>query len=259
MSHPPKTILVDHCCLTHGRTTHTVAVEQPLNWGHIQTSIRVVKIRGRSRNPEEAWLRGEIRSLATVCDATRKGELMAYTSMELTAERMRSRMHGQGLHGDLWSGIHFGHVDSPLDRSTWMGGLAMQEMTSDEHKAAFYDRLLLMASSGVPKEFIDCLGRSEFVTRQLKNLDHLGDFVKLCNAVGKSRYSDAFHLWTALCSNLDFFLTTDRDFLEELRKDPIITDLAYRAVTPSELIACLDLTPAELPVSENELVPFGMN
>jgi hypothetical protein len=57
---------------------------------------------------------------------------------------------------------------------------------------------------------------------------------------------------------LDFFLTTDDKFLRLLREDPSITDLAYRAVTPSELVGILDFTPAELPVGENELVPFSM-
>jgi hypothetical protein len=253
-----KTVLVDHCCLTHGRTTQAVTVEETVNWGHIRTSIRVAKIRGLSRQPQETWLREEIRNLATVCEATRRGALTVYTSMELTAERMRSRMNGQGLEGDLWYGIRFEHVASPLDRSTWMGDLTLQLMTSDDHRAAFYDRLLLIARKGVAKEVIDYLGTSEFMARQLENLDRLGEFVRICKAVGKPRYGDAFHLWTALCSSLDFFLTTDDKFLRLLREDPSITDLAYRAVTPSELVGILDFTPAELPVGENELVPFSM-
>ena len=255
---PPKSILVDHCCLNHGRTTQMVNVEQRLDWGHTQSTVKVAMIRGRRRQPQETWLREEIRSLASVCDAIRKGVLVAYTSMELSAERMRSTMRGQGIQGDLWDSIRLEHVDSPLDRSTWMGGLTLEKMTGKDHKAAFYDRLLAMGRDGVPREFIDHLGTSEFVVRQLKNLGRLGDFVKICKAVGRPRYGDAFHLWTALCCNLDFFLTTDKMFLEQLRRDAEITDLAKRAITPSELVAILGLPPTELPVKENEVVPFLM-
>lgn len=255
---PAKTILVDHCCLNHGRTTQMVNVEHQLNWGNIQTTVKVAMIRGKHRQPQETWLREEIRSLASVCAAARKGVLTAYTSMELSAERMRARMHGQGIQGDLWDSIRLEHVDSPLDRSTWMGGLTLDKMTSKDHKAAFYDRLLEMARDGVPKEFIDYLGTSEFVLRQLGNLSRLDEFVKICKAVGRSRYGDAFHLWTAICSNLDFFLTTDKVFLGHLRRDAEITNLTKRAVTPSELVAILQLSPAELPVGESAVVPFLM-
>jgi hypothetical protein len=200
-----------------------VTVEHPLKWGHIQTKVRVAKIRGRHREPQATWLREEIRSLASVCGAIRKGALTAYTSIELSTERMRSSMNGQGLHGDLWVGIHLGHVESPLDRSTWMGGLTVQMMTSDDNKAA------------------------------------LAEFAKICKAVGRSRYGDAFHYWTAICNNKDYFLTTDRVFLQELRKHSEIADLVYRAVTPSELVGILNLLPVELPVREGEVVPFEMH
>ena len=108
-------------------------------------------------------------------------------------------------------------------------------------------------SNGVPQAFLDILGLDNF---QLGNLKRLGEFKTLCDAVGPKRWCDAFHLWTALCNGLDYFLTTDEKFLRVLRNTCTNVDLLLPAVCPSELVDALHLPPVPLPIQEGEVIPF---
>jgi len=176
--------------------------------------------------------------------------------MELGAERLKARMGGSGIRGDLWSGVRFEDAPVPLDRSIWMGSLSLEQMASKAHREEFYDRLLRFAHDGVPQQFLDCLPSTEFIELQKRNLRRLSEFATLCEVVGEQRRGDAFHYWTAICNDLDYFLTTDNRFLCALRTHPD-KNLIYRAVTPSELAEVIGLPPTALPIEENELAPFA--
>jgi len=254
-SRNPK-VLVDHCAIMNGKTTRLVAVTETVNWGPTTAPIRVTRIQGKRLGRGEDWLRNERRSLAALGAAAREGLITAHTSMELGAERLKAPMGGRGIRGDLWSGVRFEHSPVPLDRSTWMGSLSLEQMASKAHREEFYDRLLQFARDGVPQRFLDCLPSTEFIELQKRNLGRLSEFATLCEVVGEQRRGDAFHYWTALCSDLDYFLTTDNRFLRVLRTHPD-KNLIYRAVTPSELVEVIDLPPAALPIEENEVAPFA--
>jgi hypothetical protein len=249
-------VLVDHCALMNGSTSRVVAVTETVNWGPIAAPIKVMRIQGKRLQKGADWLRNERRSLAAVGAAARTGLIAAYTSMELTAERLKARMGGRGIRGDLWSDVPFEHVPVPLDRSTLMGSLSLGQMSSRDHQQEFYAQLLEFARDGVPQWLWESLPSTEFIELQKRNVGRLGEYATLCDVVGKPRWGDAFHYWTALCSDLDYFLTTDKNFLGALRKHAD-QELIYRAVTPSELVEVLELPAVALPIQEDEIAPFA--
>jgi len=254
-SHPAK-VLVDHCAIENGRTTRLVGVTETVTWGTKRVQVKVARIQGKRLQKNEEWLRNERRSLATVAAAARNGLITVHTSLELVAERLRARSTGRGIRGDLWIAVRFEHAPAPLDRSTWMGSLSLQQMASKEHREEFYSQMLALAHHGVPQQLLDALPTTEFVERQKANLSRLREYASLCDVVGSKRRGDAFHYWTAICNNLDYFLTTDKRFVEGLRKHSN-KDLIGRAVTPSELVRVLHLPPTTLPIAEGEITPFA--
>src|SRR5207244_6416574 len=72
---------------------------------------------------------------STVAAAARNGLITVHTSLELVAERLRARSTGRGIRGDLWIAVRFEHAPAPLDRSTWMGSLSLQQMASKDRKS----------------------------------------------------------------------------------------------------------------------------
>lgn len=135
-----------------------------------------------------------------------------------------------------------------------MGSLTFKDIASRENQNEFFRCLLDVGAGSVSPGFVEAIPRTEF---ERWNLARLHEFVELCRAVGPTRLGDAFHLWTALCNGLDYFLTTDRKFLDALRRNATDPELLVRAVSATELCAALDLPDAPLPIAENEVVPFG--
>lgn len=255
MAQKPPKVLVDYCAMQHGLLIGRAVEEvSTAMWGGVKpVTLGVVRLQGRKLPPGAHWLRAEIKCLASVTAAMESGQLAAYTYSELIAERMMGRDGWSGLRGDLWRNVSFLHVPPPLERSTWMGGLNLDQYSSREHQAEFCERLLQFEKNGVPKQFLEALDLDEF---QLRNLRRLSELRDLCGVVGRSMWCDAFHLWTALCSDLDYFLTTDEKFLRVVREGCANPALQTPAVSPSELVNIFDLHEVPLPIKEGEIVPF---
>jgi hypothetical protein len=171
--------------------------------------------------------------------------------MELDAERWRGRLKPFGSRVDLWDGVHPGRVPPPLDRSRWMGSLTLGELASRDHQNAFVARLLSLAASPAGDDVLDALQIPE---HERRNLLRLPELVALCNAVGEPRHIDAFHFWTALCNDLEYFLTSDKRFLQSLREKGQPADMICRAVSAAELVDALSLARSPLPIGAGEVI-----
>lgn len=257
MNQPTPRVLVDHCAIEHGLLIgRAVGEPSTANWaGHVVT-LEVVRLQGRKLDPGAHWLRAQISHLAAITAAMQSGCLDAFTYSELLAERLKGRDGWNGVRGDLWKDVSFKHVDPPLERSTWMGALTLDQFSSRVHQTEFCERLLAFEKHGVPQVLLDVLQIDDF---QKGNIKRLREFATLCAAVGRTRWCDAFHLWTAICNEMDFFLTTDETFLRVLRDNCTDLNLLAPAVCPSELVDALGLRAALLPIQEGEIIPFPMD
>jgi hypothetical protein len=246
-------VLVDTCTRKQGALIGR-AIDEPhtTDWGGRQVGWLVRRLQARRLQHNAHGLREQIPFIASVTEAIRAGRLAAYTSSELRHEGW-DLVRGRNQRGDLWAGVRFGNVDPPLERSTWMGGLTVDQVYSGKHQQTFCEILLQYARTGVPQELLDVLELDDF---QRLNLTRLGEYRVICEAVGRNRYRDAFHLWTALCNGLDYFLTTDEKFLRVLRQKCDRDDLVRLAISPLELARKLDLPPGPLPVHEGEVIAY---
>lgn len=249
-------VLVDTCTREHGILIGRAVAERcSSTWGDLPVSWDVVRPQARKHEPTALWLREQIPHLPAIAAAMRPGQIEACTSGELRFEGPH-KIGFSGMRGDLWRDVTFAHVDPPLERSTWMGALTMKEAFSGDHQQEFCERLLHYAREGVPQVLLDVLELDDF---QRANLPRLGEYRVLCEAVGPERYRDAFHLWTALCHRLEYFLTTDETFLRVVRKECIHLELHVPVVSPAELVDALHLPPAPLPLREGEVIPYPLD
>lgn len=247
-------VLVDHCALVHGDTVRCVQVNETLQWGPHRVSLPVARIQGKKRDAGADWLRAEIVALAGVTESFRAGGLRALTSFELSAERLSGRVSGGGLRGDLWRDVKLEHVPAPVDRSKLLGSMDLSAITSRVHQARFHRRLRDLASDPNRCKKVEHYALSDF---ELESIARLPEFDEICKAVSETRLGDAFHLWTAVRNGLDYFLTTDRKFLDAVRGSGLDIDIQTRVVSPSELLDAQGLPGAPLPVGENAVVPFS--
>lgn len=213
-------------------------------------------LQGKAQPKDAEWLNREIEALAAVGAAARLGRLRACISSEINFERRKGGVGARWSRTDLWNSVNFEHVDPAVERSRWMGSLSIGEVLSAEHKQEFVNRLLHFARHGVPQVFFEYSDVPDFERR---NLAKLNELASLCTAVGETRWVDAFHFWTALCDDVDFFLTTDKKFLEALREKDLSADWVCRAVSPSTLMEILNLPPRSLPITGGELVYLFSN
>lgn len=257
----PKTpkVLIDHCTFVHGQTTRMVAIHQRLHWPNGEsTTVKVTKLQGLRRGAGEGWLRDEVRSIRSIALAARDGRIVAMRSFELGAELSRSRTGRRTILGDLWSGVDFEHAPSPICRGAVMGGMSWQEVCSRQHQETFYLQLLKHYQSGTAEAIFADLPRTAYIVAQLSNLALLHEFSAICDSVGRKRLGDGFHLWTALCAGLDYFVTTDGKFLRTVPIEYRNGDMSCQALSPTELLEVLDLAPSDLPIAEGSVSSFAM-
>jgi hypothetical protein len=246
-------VLVDTCTRKQGALIGR-EIDEPhsTTWGDRQIGWLVRRWQARRLDPTAHRLREQISFIASITAAMRAGRFAAYTSSELRHEGW-DLVRGRNRLGDLWAGVRFANVDPPLERSTFRGSLTVDQVYSGKHQQEFCEILLQYARTGAPQELLAVLQLDDF---QRANLGRLSEFRLLCEAVGPKCYRDAFHLWTALCNDLDYFLTTDEKFLRILRQRCGRADLVRPAISPRELVAKFDLAPEAPPVREGEIIPF---
>lgn len=244
-------VLVDRCAFDHGVLARTVTQDHSVQWGTHTVTWPVAKYQGKTRSAAEPWLRAEIQALASIAEAARRGTISVFSSFELEAESWRGRGKPHGRRIDLWAGVDAGHVPPPLDRSRWTGALVGSKIASGEHQHAFVAELLMLANRQISEEWLLAL---EVPPHERQNLARLNELVAICNAVDEPRWVDAFHFWTALCNDIEYFLTTDRKLLNSLREKDLAPDIVCRAVSATELAEALSLPPSALPIGEGEII-----
>lgn len=207
---------------TRQKVPHTLEIQ-----GRVNTS-QVARILPREM-PRD-WRGKEIDRLPEICMLESSGRLALFKSTESLGEEMAGWQVGQGLPGDLVSKIRFRYAPSPIERSRLMS-LPFKVYNSKECRAGFF-KLLLEANT---RGQLDNIRQWPLTAFELESVEGLGRFAEICSCLDESQYTDAWHLWTAERSGIDFFLTLDRRFINVMTRTSRIP-LISRPVYPSELV-----------------------
>jgi len=207
---------------TRKKVLHTLKIQGRAQTFHVARVFR--------RDTPEDWRAKEIGLLPVICMMESSGQLALFKSTESLGEEMCGWQFGQGLPGDLASKIKFRYAPSPIERSRLMS-LPMNIYNSKECRIRFFKWLLEANRRG---DLIN-LQQLPLTAFELQSIQEFGRFAELCSCLNESQYTDAWHLWTAERSGIDFFLTLDKRFVNVMTKTSRVP-LISRPVFPSELV-----------------------
>jgi hypothetical protein len=147
--------------------------------------------------------------------------------------------------GDLFSGIEIKKCQAAVNRPRFRQNTEFGYYLKKEELLEFCDFLLQLPLSALQQaaEVWASLPASE-----QESLTQLGRFKALCRHLARTHYPDAFHLWTAEASKLDYFLTLDKKFPNALRNNHDL-DFPCEPVSPEEFLCSLG-------VSERDPYPY---
>lgn len=235
-------VFVDNCVISLSDTMEGAFKEQNLAWGDSIQRIRIAGyIRKKLPSEDQAWKRDQIECLPTLGKRAQEQKIALYTYSEINFEGWkRSGSVFANRFGNVFSGVHFSHVDSAIERSYFFQS-ELSEYLKKDQVIDFCKWLLTPNIESIAAKLAPTKRYPEFL---LQNLQKVQRFRELCEGLSEKQYPDAFHLWSAEVNKMDLFLTTDRKFIRALTETKKM-DLPCTPLSPSQLLDQLGITERE--------------
>lgn len=244
----PETALLDHSVLEHMVTVEPIVREETVPWGNHAVSVPVSGMQRKPRQLRDPWLRDQVASLPTITRLAREGKLKLFTYAELRFEAFHASAPLRRVKGDLLDGLEVEHLPSAVERSKFQQSdisIHAQRERFDE----FYEFLLKLPDGLLESEPTLWACFSSF---EQSNLRNLARFREISQNLPAKHYADAYHLWTAEVSGLNYFLTMDKKFIHYMTKTARC-ELPCTPITPRDLVARMGITELDpLPIDDNE-------
>lgn len=179
-------------------------------WG-IKTDAEIDARKDSSR--QKQWLKAQARAVRSLAGITRQEKLLLCHEVEIDLEVMHSTSSAESRRiNALLAGIRLHRVDSPFKHSRMLAGW------------------------GVTKESADNM-REEMLDFAIANYPRMRE---IHGAIGGNKKADAYHIWTAECTGVEFFVSMDKKLVNSARNQRKVrfqTEIVY----PTELINRLGL------------------
>ena len=237
-SGPPSVkVLIDLSVRRRGVLTQEAWIEKMFKWAGRDITSRIAAWKSKPQ-PEGAWLRAQVACLPTISRLATQGAILLYTYPELEFEEMSGRREMMGTFGDLFSRKAIKKCPAAVNRPRFRQNVDFRYYLKRDELIDFCNFLLALEPSVLQgaTAFWNALPAIE-----QENLMQLGQFKLLCRGLSTKHYPDAFHLWTAEVSRLDYFLMMDRKFPRALSTNRSL-DFRCKTVSPDELLSCLGIS-----------------
>ena len=235
----PTKILFDNSLYRFCNLDDVVVRPTEVTFDGITSTIRLARVEPRTF---DKWRQAEASALAEICDLARQGSVIFCISDDLRWELWNSYESVRTAHTgtELLRDIAFEEVPVPITRHIF---------TSSAWKASKLERTELcerlrqvgIAGRGAAwaRSWAEVL--STFETESFIQLDR---YAELCAGLSSTddKLIDVFHLWTAERSNIPYFMTYDKTFVNFMTmtsKAPLSTVPIF----PSCVLARLKLKP----------------
>ncbi len=209
--------------------------------GRVRQSNRHAQLRLRRPRAGEEWKFEQIPFLKRISGHARAGRVKPAISEELLLEHWSSSesMRTGSPDGELFNGVEFEHLPSAVERSRYQG-LPLEEFSDKKVRLEFFEMLRQWAH--MSEERIALLTeRFRLPEFEVEGLRHLSRFCELCGSLPPrdDKIIDVFHLWTAERSDVRYFLTFDRKFINYMTATSRVR-LHCRPILPLDLCTILD-------------------
>ena len=244
----PIRVLLDTMVLRHTATTVSVYKKHSLRVASIEHTYNVL---GMQRNIHHIssgrWIKNQVEALPTVMKQAREGKILIYNYIELEFEIMKGNWFElRGGKGDLFKDIKIELLPSAVERSK-LYQMDMSEYLKKETLIKFCKFLLEVDFKEIEKR---PLLLSKFTDFEKQNLKSLNRFKELCSSLDETHYPDALHLWTAEVNGLDFFLTSDRKFINVMTQTSL-AQLKTKPICPVDLLDFMGIKEREpMPIND---------
>lgn len=198
------TIFLDAMILRYAIADEPATTKQTVRWGDRNFNLNVASTTPRPRR--EDWIQDEIDCLPQVAEFVRCGQLELCINNELRWEVANLKFGGL-VYSELsvFHGIQARTLPDPFP----------------------YSRIV--ASAYHTNEELDKLREAIFAT------DYDQRFCDIKQAAGGNKNADAFHILSAECASVDYFVTADKKLINSLRNQRKV-QLSVKVVYPTELL-----------------------
>jgi len=217
--------------------------EQVSIFGREQT-IEILNM--RRIGPYESWKELQIEALPTIARLTREGILNLFDYNEIELETMKGTILG-GAVVYLLENVPIFYAKSPVERSRFQ----QTDMDAFANKETFirFCKVLLSVNLSQRENKSD-------VRKLIPNLESIERFKEICRDLSETHYPDAYHLWAAETNKMEYFLTTDKKFIQAMTRTKR-TRLNSQPIAPRDLLNQLGIAELDpLPIADWAVRPL---
>lgn len=191
----------------------------------------------RAKSRHTGWKQREVEALPSLARQASTENVEFYTYWETVIEVNRAQRFPRDFRCDLFAKVPFIHCDAAIERSNYF--MLPGKDFDKEAAAVSFCRWLLNVNEDV------ILSQSQLMARISENERKawlgLKRYRELCAGLNSRQWLDAFHLWTAECCGIEYFLTIDKKFINALQQTKRI-ELACKPILPTQLLQVLGVT-----------------
>lgn len=234
----------------------SVLIDQNIvTFGDIMMSTKIEGVRGYVRKQpvgdKGSWLRAEFERLPTISKLIRTGEVSAYRYVELDFEDWKRSGSGFSSNlGNLFPNSDMSEIEPAIERSYFF----QSHLTDYLKTNSVVDFCNWLNTKGIEENALKLIQSNNFPESMKENLKNISRYQDMCRMLQKEeQYIDAFHLWTGEIHNVDYFLTTDKKFINAIQR----SKSKCKPVLPSQLLECIGVNGIE-PFQFQEKIFYGI-
>lgn len=231
-------ILFDTSVRLHGIIGVFAFENVTVPWGDTLQELPILRaVRRPDRHGNQTWLKQQVECLPTIGRLIRENKIKAYKSSEIMWEWARTAKIGQASYY-AFENCRFEDADSPIERSKLFQSDFRKHATV-EGLRDFCKWLMQLNHEHIPTLLSSPIA-DRFTEFEKSNFLNLKLLVDICRDIEEKHYPDAFHLWTVEANNFDFYLTTDKTFINEWTQKSK-AKLKCQMISPRELLVAMGI------------------
>lgn len=241
----PK-VLVDTCIVSTGHADPACWVQIDTDSQFFSNKLIVYIIKERKNITLDTQI-----DIQAIGRAARNNEIFLYEYPELVWETWLGYQSLRNNVSPLYAfrDVKWHNIPSPIDRSKFFQSSNWVEGKEVE---LFMDFLLKVEPN---KLYVLMKKSGQFTDFELNCAKNLSTFQDMCDdkVLGRKRARDVYHLWSAECNNLDYFLTTDSKLINSYNTAVTHKKINLRCnlVNPKDLIEELNISRANIEIPES--------
>lgn len=185
----------------------------------------------RKEPPKENWKREQFECLPTISELAETGKIELFRYLELDFEDWkRVGSFPSNKLGKLFEPKKMKRVSAAIERSYFL----QSSLETHLEKSRVMEFCRWLNTPNLEDKILRSKAADKLPEQMKCNITQLERYRVLCKNLSESQRIDAFHFWSAEIAGIDYFLTTDKKFVNAMRITNKV-ESSCSLVFPSEL------------------------